>query len=58
MPSKLGGVYRNMQLSCPLELANYGKCVVANAENIEKNICAKEFDALKRCFQRHRPIKK
>jgi len=29
----------------------YGKCVVAHVEDIQKNICSKEFRAFKECVE-------
>ena len=31
----------------------YGKCVASHMEDIQKDICAKEFLAFKECVQKH-----
>ncbi|KAM3859586.1 NADH dehydrogenase [ubiquinone] 1 alpha subcomplex assembly factor 8 [Diretmus argenteus] len=38
---------------CPGEAAAYGKCVAATTtgrQELRKDLCAKEFEALKTCF--------
>ncbi|CAL8283659.1 unnamed protein product [Merluccius merluccius] len=38
---------------CPAEASAYGKCVVAtttNKQELKKDLCVKEFEALKACF--------
>ncbi|KAK7919805.1 hypothetical protein WMY93_011089 [Mugilogobius chulae] len=38
---------------CSLEAAAYGKCVAATTtskQELKKDLCAKEFEALKTCF--------
>ncbi|KAJ9478910.1 hypothetical protein PHBOTO_002432 [Pseudozyma hubeiensis] len=36
---------------CSSEARIYGQCVTANYENIERNMCQKEFIAFKACVQ-------
>ncbi|KIS69991.1 uncharacterized protein UMAG_10168 [Mycosarcoma maydis] len=36
---------------CASEARIYGACVTANYENIERNMCQKEFFAFKACVQ-------
>ncbi|KAI4730373.1 hypothetical protein E4T49_01735 [Aureobasidium sp. EXF-10728] len=35
---------------CTLESAAYGKCIVAEYQNVRKDMCAKEFMQLKNCY--------
>ncbi|KAL3708190.1 hypothetical protein TMatcc_006173 [Talaromyces marneffei ATCC 18224] len=35
---------------CSVEAAAYGKCVVADYNAVQKDMCAKEFMRLKDCF--------
>ncbi|EMF14050.1 uncharacterized protein SEPMUDRAFT_124339 [Sphaerulina musiva SO2202] len=35
---------------CSPEGAVYGKCVAANYQNVKKDMCAREFLALKDCY--------
>ncbi|KEQ73156.1 hypothetical protein M436DRAFT_81553 [Aureobasidium namibiae CBS 147.97] len=35
---------------CTLEGASYGKCIVAEYQNVRKDMCAKEFMQLKNCY--------
>ncbi|TKA34206.1 hypothetical protein B0A50_00186 [Salinomyces thailandicus] len=35
---------------CTAEGAVYGKCVAANYQNVSKDMCAREFMALKDCY--------
>ncbi|KAF2861557.1 hypothetical protein K470DRAFT_205338, partial [Piedraia hortae CBS 480.64] len=35
---------------CSPEGAVYGKCILTNYQNVHKNMCAKEFAALKECY--------
>ncbi|CZT17339.1 uncharacterized protein RCC_03173 [Ramularia collo-cygni] len=35
---------------CSAEGAFYGKCVAANYQNAKKDMCAREFMALKDCY--------
>ncbi|EGC32769.1 hypothetical protein DICPUDRAFT_155232 [Dictyostelium purpureum] len=37
---------------CSLEMSAYGSCVVANLDNIEKNVCKVEFDKFKACISK------
>ncbi|XP_069786279.1 NADH dehydrogenase [ubiquinone] 1 alpha subcomplex assembly factor 8 [Narcine bancroftii] len=39
--------------ACAAEASAYGKCVAANtqgSQDLRKNMCAKEFQAFKKCF--------
>jgi hypothetical protein len=36
--------------TCPVHVANYGKCMILREAEIEKDSCVKEFDALRKCF--------
>ncbi|EME83028.1 uncharacterized protein MYCFIDRAFT_36377 [Pseudocercospora fijiensis CIRAD86] len=35
---------------CSAEGAVYGKCVAMNYQNVKKDLCAREFMALKDCY--------
>nr|OQO30702.1 hypothetical protein B0A51_01826 [Rachicladosporium sp. CCFEE 5018] len=35
---------------CTIEGAVYGKCIVANYQNVSKGMCAQEFMLLKDCY--------
>ncbi|KAL3479816.1 hypothetical protein BJX99DRAFT_221840 [Aspergillus californicus] len=35
---------------CSVEAAVYGKCIVADYQGVQKDMCAKEFMKLKDCF--------
>ncbi len=48
--TRIGRVFKTMTSTCPLEIAMYSKCVLRNADSIEKGICSKEFEALRKCF--------
>ncbi len=39
-----------MGSTCPLEIAQYSKCVLRNTDSLDKGVCAKEFEALRKCF--------
>lgn len=41
---------------CTTQGAVYGKCVAANYQNVSKDMCAKEFMALKDCYLVSRQI--
>mgnify|MGYP006077986429 CR=1 FL=1 len=55
--TKIGRIFKGMGSSCPGELAAYGQCVIKNAEAIEKDVCSKEFEKLKKCFRKIRAKK-
>jgi hypothetical protein len=40
------------------ESSAYGLCISRNFDDIKHNVCGKEFDVLKRCFQRSRALQK
>lgn len=40
----------NLYLTCNIQAAAYGKCVVADYNAVQKDMCAKEFMRLKDCF--------
>jgi len=50
----IGVVFRNMTTLCPQEISLYGRCVIANTDTIDKNVCEKEFEALRHCFRKAR----
>ena len=52
--TRVGRAFKVMGQICPTAIAAYGKCLVAHAESVEKNVCAKEFEALKNCFRKAR----
>ena len=59
MPTtRLSTVFAGMTSSCPKEIAMYGRCVVFNAEALNKGICEKDFQDLKHCFRNTRPKKR
>ncbi|KXL42541.1 MAG: hypothetical protein FE78DRAFT_120642, partial [Acidomyces sp. 'richmondensis'] len=35
---------------CTADAAMYGKCIAANYQNVSKDMCVKEFMALKDCY--------
>ncbi|KEQ58872.1 uncharacterized protein M437DRAFT_88143 [Aureobasidium melanogenum CBS 110374] len=35
---------------CTVEGAAYGKCIVAEYQNVNKDMCAQEFMKLKNCY--------
>ena len=35
---------------CPVQVANYGKCIILKEAEIEKDSCVKEFAAMRKCF--------
>lgn len=43
---------KNKFASCSAQAANYARCVVALAQEVEKDSCQKEFELLKACFAR------
>ena len=53
--SRIGRTFKRMSTLCPLEIASYGKCLASVSDAVDKNICAKEFEALKACFRKARP---
>ena len=51
MEGRVGRTFKRMKRDlCPVQVANYGKCVILKEAEIEKDSCAREFDALRRCF--------
>ncbi|XP_055033183.1 NADH dehydrogenase [ubiquinone] 1 alpha subcomplex assembly factor 8 [Misgurnus anguillicaudatus] len=47
-------LFPEMFAQCSAEATAYGKCVAATTtgkQELTKNMCAKEFEALKTCFQ-------
>ncbi|KAL4612908.1 hypothetical protein GN956_G23257 [Arapaima gigas] len=46
--------YPELLAACAAEAAAYGKCVsvttMASEQELKKDLCAKEFEALKACF--------
>ncbi|XP_072522849.1 NADH dehydrogenase [ubiquinone] 1 alpha subcomplex assembly factor 8 isoform X1 [Salminus brasiliensis] len=45
--------FPDLLAQCSTEAAAYGKCVVATTtgrQEVKKDLCIKEFDALKTCF--------
>ena len=56
--TRVGRAFKKMGQICPTAIAAYGKCLVAHADSVEKNVCAKEFEALKSCFRKARITKK
>ncbi|KAL6475414.1 hypothetical protein MHYP_G00164540 [Metynnis hypsauchen] len=45
--------FPDLLAQCSTEAAAYGKCVVATTtgkQELKKDLCAKEFEALKACF--------
>ncbi|CAJ1080758.1 NADH dehydrogenase 1 alpha subcomplex assembly factor 8 [Labrus bergylta] [Xyrichtys novacula] len=46
-------VFPELLAQCSAEAAAYGKCVAAttsSSQELKKDLCAKEFEALKTCF--------
>ena len=43
-----------MVVGCPTEITTYATCVTMAADAIDKNACAREFQALKKCFAKKR----
>ncbi|CAG8455157.1 13395_t:CDS:10 [Acaulospora morrowiae] len=37
---------------CSVQATTYAKCITNHLENINKDLCAKEFDAFKKCLQK------
>ena len=50
----IGKTFKRMSTVCPLEIATYGKCLARMSDAVDKNVCAKEFEALKACFRKAR----
>ena len=51
MERRASRVFKRMKSStCPVHVANYGKCMILREAEIEKDSCVKEFDALRKCF--------
>ncbi|XP_022598571.1 NADH dehydrogenase [ubiquinone] 1 alpha subcomplex assembly factor 8 [Seriola dumerili] len=46
-------LFPDLLAQCAVEAAAYGKCVAATTtgrQELQKDLCAKEFEALKTCF--------
>jgi hypothetical protein len=43
-----------MQRQCPQAIAAYSACIQANADDLLKNTCQKEFAAVRDCFRQAR----
>ena len=52
--TRIGRVFKACRKLCPLEIAAYGKCLIAKEDVLDKGVCEKEFQSLKKCFQRAR----
>jgi hypothetical protein len=56
---KIGVVFKNMLVSCPAEISTYATCITrASDGGVDKDVCAREFQALKKCFGRARVVKR
>lgn len=53
-PNRLTAAYNEMQRQCPQVIADYAGCIQANADDLLKNTCHKEFDAVRECFRHAR----
>ena len=53
-PNRLTTAYNEMQRQCPQAIADYAGCIQANADDLLKNTCHKEFDAVRECFRQAR----
>lgn len=52
--TRVGRVFKTMRKLCPLEIAAFGKCLIAKEEVLDKGVCEKEFQLMKQCFNRAR----
>eukprot|EP01041_Mallomonas_annulata_P013472 gene13472-28542_t len=50
--TKIGRVFTSMLCQCPMEIANYAKCITLHKDNIEKGNCDKDFQMLKSFFRK------
>ncbi|CAM9399613.1 unnamed protein product [Choristocarpus tenellus] len=48
--SKIGKAFAKMTLTCPEQIAAYGRCLQSKVTEVDTGVCEREFFALKRCF--------
>jgi len=55
---RAGKAFRRMKSTlCPIQIADYGRCMVLKESEIEKDSCRKEFEALRKCFMQAKKAK-
>ena len=51
MEGRASRAFKRMKSNlCPVQVANYGKCIILKEAEIEKDSCVKEFAAMRKCF--------
>ncbi|GAB4843757.1 hypothetical protein Ancab_013722, partial [Ancistrocladus abbreviatus] len=48
---KATSLFQRILVSCGAQAKDYGSCVVAKVPEVERDMCLKEFIALKSCMQ-------
>ena len=52
--TKLGNLFGQMTIKCPLEISSYGKCLLIckEVDTLQRGSCQKEFIQLLKCFEK------
>lgn len=49
--NKTTSTFKRILVTCAAQSKEYGSCVAARVPEVERDMCAKEFLALKNCMQ-------